>query len=139
MIILDTNILSELMRPSPATAVVGWIAAQPLPSLFTTTITQAEILYGLALLPLGRRRTSLMTATVQIFDEDFSGRLLAFDSAAAQAFATITAARRQLGRPISSFDAQIAAIALSRRATVATRNTRDFAECGLTLINPWNA
>ena len=139
MIVLDTNVLSELLRPAPEARVRDWIAGQPISSLFVTTITQAEILYGLALLPLGRRQQRLRETIDAMFEQDFSGRLLPFDEAAAREFAQIAGNRRRQGRPISQFDAQIAAIARSRDADLATRNVEDFEECGVTIINPWNA
>jgi predicted nucleic acid-binding protein len=138
MIILDTNILSELMRPEPAELVSQWISQQSAPSLFVTTITQAEIFYGLALLPSGQRRTLLKETVEQMFAEDFNQRVLSFDTAAARTYAVIAAGRRTAGRPISQSDAQIAAIALTYGATVATRNVSDFEGCGLTVLNPWN-
>jgi len=137
MIILDTNVLSELMRPAPSPAVRAWVASQPAARLYTTTITQAEILYGLALIIDGRRRSALTNAAAQMFAEDFADRLLGFDAAAAEAFAPIAAARRQQGRPMAAFDAQIAAIAASQAAELATRNVADFLDCGIHLINPW--
>ena len=137
MIVLDTNVLSETLRLKPAVSVKRWIERQPAGKLFTTAISEAEILYGLALMPVGRRRTALQRAVAAIFAEDFSGRVLTFDSAAATAFAEIAAVRRQSGRPISEFDAQIAAIASSHGAAVATRNVDDFANCGVKVINPW--
>lgn len=137
MIVLDTNVLSELLAPSPSPAVVAWLAAQPAAAVFTTAVTEAEILYGLALLPDGRRRQALETAVRPIFSEDLAGRVLAFDREAAASYAAIAARRRALGRPISQFDAQIAAIAVSRGASVATRNVADFAETGVLVINPW--
>lgn len=137
MVILDTNVLSELMRPSPSDAVVRWIAAQPVTSLYITSVTQAEILYGLALLPDGRRRSDLLAAAGLMFAEDFSGRVLPFDGAAAEAFAQAAVGRRRAGRPTGTFDAQIAAIARSRDAAVATRNVADFQDCGVTVIDPW--
>ncbi|MGQ9369238.1 type II toxin-antitoxin system VapC family toxin [Azospirillum sp. ST 5-10] len=137
MIVLDTNVLSELMRPAPSEAVFHWVAGRPAASLFTTTITQAEILFGLALLPEGRRRSDLLAAAEQMFAEDFAGRVLPFDAAAATAFAPIAAGRRQKGRPTGAFDAQIAAIATSRSAALATRNVADFQDCGLPIVNPW--
>ncbi|OOG24809.1 VapC toxin family PIN domain ribonuclease [Thioalkalivibrio denitrificans] len=137
MIILDTNVLSELMRASPDEGVVRWLAAQPASSLYTTTVAQAEILYGVCLLPDGRRRDGLMTAVEDMFAVDFRGRILPFDSDAAHAYARIAVGRRQAGRPISQFDAQIAGIALSRDAGVATRNVTDFEGCGVRLYNPW--
>jgi len=139
MIIVDTNILSELMRPAPSEAVLEWMAGQPAARLFTTTITQAEILFGISLLPEGRRRSGLAAAANQMFADDFGGRVLSFDAAAADAFAPIASGRRRQGRPIGAFDAQIAAIAASRGAAVATRNVPDFLDCGLTIFNPWEA
>lgn len=137
MIILDTNVVSELMRASPSQAVLDWIAGQPMADLFTTTITQAEILFGVALLADGRRRAGLAQAAGQMFAEDFAGRVLAFDASAAQAFAPIAAARRRAGRPIAAFDAQIAAIAFASGAVLATRNVADFEGCGVVVVNPW--
>lgn len=139
MIVLDTNVLSELMRPAPSVTVLRWVAGYPAASLFTTAVTQAEILFGLALLPEGRRRSDLLAATKQMFAEDFAGRVLPFDTVAATAFALIAAGRRQKGRPTSVFDAQIAAIASSRGAALATRNVADFVECGLSIVNPWES
>ena len=137
MIILDTNVLSEAMRPVPAAQVLRWLDAQPASSLFTTTITQAEILYGLELMPKGKRRAVLQSAIETMFSEEFAGRILPFDTDAAREFPRIAAARRALGHPISQGDAQIAAIARSRGATVATRDTADFEHCGIALLNPW--
>jgi toxin FitB len=137
VIILDTNVLSEAMRPFPAAEVLRWLGSHPASSLFTTAITQAEILYGLQLLSRGKRRTALESAIGAIFEEDFAGRILPFDSDAAHVFPQIAVARRALGRPISQLDAQIAAIARSRGAKLATRNTQDFEHCGITIVNPW--
>ena len=139
MILLDTNIVSELMRPAPSPAVMSWLGAQPASSLFISAVTEAELRYGVMLLPEGRRRADLMTALEAMLAEDFAARILPFDSAAAVAFAFIAASRRQAGKPISQFDAQIAAIAQSRGAVLATRNVADFAECGVEIINPWTA
>ncbi len=139
MFILDTNVLSELMRPAPSDAVLRWVAGHSAASLFTTTVTQAEILFGLALLPEGRRRSDLLTAAEQMFAEDFAGRVLPFDAAAATAFAPIAAGRRQKGQPTGAFDAQIAAIAASRDAALATRNVADFLDCGFPIVNPWES
>lgn len=139
MIVLDTNILSELMRPAPAEIIVRWVTAQPLTSLYTTSITQAEILHGIRLLPAGRRRNALESAAEAMFGEDFRGRVLAFGSKEAQSYARIAAERRRAGRPISHFDAQIAAIARSAGAAIATRNVADYAACGVEVINPWDA
>lgn len=137
MIILDTNVVSELMKREPSERVLRWIGAQPASRLFTTTITQAEILYGIALLASGKRRAGLQTAVDAMFQEDFAGRVLPFDGEAAEAFPLVAVERRTTGRPISQLDAQIAAIARSRGAKVATRNTPDFQGCGITVVNPW--
>ena len=137
MIILDTDVLSEILRPAPADSVGRWMQAQSSATLFTTTICEAEIFYGLALMPAGRRRNRFELAVAAIFEEDFAERILLFDSTAARAFATIAAQRRSKGRPISQFDAQIAAITRSREATLATRNLADIADCGIKLVSPW--
>jgi predicted nucleic acid-binding protein len=137
MIILDTNVLSELMRPAPAEGVVAWTASQAPTSLYTTSITQAEVLHGIMLLPAGRRRTSLEAAATALFAEDFEGRILGFGADAAPFYARIAAGRRRAGRPISHFDAQIAAIARSTGAAVATRNMDDFDGCGVSVVDPW--
>jgi predicted nucleic acid-binding protein len=139
MIILDTNVVSELMRRTPDRKVVDWVSAQPVATLYTTSITQAEILHGVMLLPSARRRTSIRQAAEAMFTEDFSGRILAFDSEAALFYAEIAAERRRAGHPISHFDAQISAIARSTGAAVATRNVRDFEGCGVEVLNPWDA
>ena len=139
MIVLDTSILSELMRPAPSESVVQWLDGQPSASLFTTTVTQAEILYGVSIRPAGKRKQSLAAAVGAMFEQDFKGRVLPFDSPAVVAFAAIGAERARLGRPISQFDGQIAAIARSCGADLATRNTPDFDECGIDVIDPWHA
>jgi toxin FitB len=139
MIVLDTNVLSEAVRPAPARRVLDWLAAQPPSSLFTTTVSEAEFLYGLALLPAGKRRASLEKATRRMFEHDFAERVLPFDRAAASAFATIAAIRRKKGQPVGEFDAQIAAIAHAHGAAVATRNVGDFQHCGIEIIDPWRA
>ena len=138
MILLDTNILSELMRPAPNVSVERWLAEQPEAAVFISAITEAELRYGLALLPSGKRRSALTAAVEEMLREDFNGRILPFDSAAAVAFAEIAADRRRAGRPISQADAQIAAIARSRGAALATRNESDFDACGLDVVNPWS-
>ena len=139
MILLDTNIVSELMRAQPDAGVIKWLGSQPTASLFTTAITQAEILYGVELVPQGKRREAMLEAARAIFDEDFARRVLPFDGDASRAYAQIAAHRRLAGQPISQFDAQIAAIARSRGAVLATRNTRDFGDCNLTIVDPWTA
>ena len=139
MILVDTNVLSELMRPVPAERVVRWVASQSAADLHTSSITQAEVLHGIMLMPAGKRRTAFETAARTMFSEDFEGRIHAFDSGAAHWYARIAAERQQAGRPISQFDAQIAAIARSAGAGIATRNVTDYEGCGVRLINPWNA
>ena len=137
MIVLDTNVLSETLKPLPNAAVVAWMAAQPRSTLFTTTVVEAEILYGVAVFAGGARKTQLQAALKAIFTEDLSGQVIPFDRDCAEAYAAIAANRKNLGQPISQFDAMIAAATASRGATLATRNLRDFADCGIRLINPW--
>jgi predicted nucleic acid-binding protein len=139
MLVLDTNVISEMLRPVPDAAVSAWLDAQPAAGVFTTAITQAEIKYGIALLPKGQRRAALLTAATLVFESDFDGRVLPFDPDAAEVYAHIAATRRLAGKPISFADAQIAAITLSRGGRLATRNVRDFAECSLDIVNPWEA
>ena len=137
MIILDTNVLSELLRPAPAGQVERWLAAQDGTKVYFTTVGEAELRLGVAILPAGKRRAALTTAIEGLLDEDFRNRILPFDRPAARAYATIAAERRAVGRPISQFDCQTAAIARAREATVATRNTSDYEGCGIELIDPW--
>jgi predicted nucleic acid-binding protein len=139
MIVLDTNVVFELMKSAPAERVVAWIAAQPIQSLYTTSVTQAEILHGVGLLPAGRRRRAVEAAADAMFREDFAGRILPFGSDAAPLYARVALERRRMGRPISQYDAQIAAIARSTGATIATRNVADFAGSGVALVDPWKA
>lgn len=139
MIVVDTNVISELMRGEPHPAVLAWVAAQPRALLYTTHVNQAEILYGIAALPEGRRRMALAAAAEAMFAEDFAGRILPLEAAAAARYPNIVLARRRAGNPIEKFDALIAAIALAAGAEVATRDTGGFAGCGLTLIDPWTA
>jgi len=137
MIVLDTNVISELMRPRPDPTVVAWVAAQPRATLYTTGINQAEILHGVAALPAGRRRAALAAIADAIFAEDFAGRILSFNSRAAPYYAEIVTARRRTGNPIEGFDALIAAIARAAGGDVATRDVGGFHGCGLTVIDPW--
>ena len=137
MIILDTNVLSELLRPAPAGQVERWLAAQDGTKVYFTTVGEAELQLRVAILSEGKRRAALTTAIEGLLDEDFRDRILPFDRPAARAYATIAAERRASGRPISQFDCQIAAIARAREATVATRNTSDYEGCGIELIDPW--
>jgi hypothetical protein len=137
MIVLDTNVLSESLRPKPSSRVLEWMRSHARTALFTTAITEAEIHFGLALLPTGRRRNALEAAVALIFEAELSGRVLPFDSAAAREYAALAANRQRAGRPMSQPDAQIAAIVRSRRATLATRNVADFDNCGFEVIDPW--
>jgi len=139
MIVLDTNVLSEALRPVPEASVLAWLVNQPRASLFTTAVTRGEILYGIRLLSDGKRRRGLWDAARKIFDEDFAGQVLSFDSEAADMYAEISASRRTAGKPISQFDAMIVAMARSRGASIATRNVKDFDDCGTDVINPWTA
>lgn len=137
MLILDTNVISEILRQEPNETVVRWFESQPRNQLFTTAVTQAEILYGIALLPSGSRRQRLLEVAQLIFEEDLESRILPFGGDAATHYAEIGAARRSAGRPISQFDAMIASIARLQSAKLVTRNTSDFDNCGIDLINPW--
>jgi toxin FitB len=136
MIVLDTNVLSEAMADSPAPAVYEWLVRQTPSQLFTTTISMAEILQGIELLPAGKRRAALSAAAQNMFGL-FADRILSFHEDAARAFAPIAVLRRRRGKPISLFDAQIASVAKAHDATVATRDTSDFEGCGVRLVNPW--
>lgn len=138
MIIVDTNVISELLRPAPAKQVETWLADQDGANLYFTTIGEAELRHGVAILPSGKSRTALTRAIEGILEEDFRDRILPFDRQAASAYAAIAAERRALGRRISQFDCQIAAIALAHGASVATRNTSDYESCGVDLLNPWD-
>jgi predicted nucleic acid-binding protein len=138
MIILDTNVLSELMRPQPAPAVLDWLAARPAGALHVTSISYAEILFGIGLLPEGKRQRALADQARAMFAEDFAGRVLGFDMAAAPAYATIAAQRRLAGKPIGPIDGMIAAIARTHGAAMATRDS-DLADCGVPVVNPWMA
>jgi predicted nucleic acid-binding protein len=138
MIVLDTNVLSELLRAQPHAGVTSWLKRVPAIDAYTTTICEAEIFYGIALLPKGKRRAALEAGATALFEIDFVNRILAFDSAAARAFGEIAATRRQAGRPIGESDAQIAAIARTHGATVVTRDVQDFAGCGVTVASPWS-
>lgn len=138
MIVLDTNVLSELIRPAPKPSVVEWLREQKRSSLFTTTISRGEMLLGVMLLADGQRKRRLHDEVSAIFVEDMADRILPYDSDAADAFVAITAARRASGRPIGQSDAMIAGIVRSRGARLATRNVRDFEGCGIVLIDPWH-
>jgi predicted nucleic acid-binding protein len=137
VLILDTNVLSEIMGPRPAPEVAAWLARQPDDLLFTTAISQAEILSGLAIMAEGRRRSELEAAARGIFTEDFEGRILPFDTDATAAYAKIVALRRRTGRATAPLDLMIAAVALSHNASVVTRDTKGFEGCGVPFVNPW--
>jgi hypothetical protein len=137
MILLDTNVISELMRAEPAQVVLDWFGRQDAADLFISAITEAELRTGIAILPAGQRRDRLQIALEAMIAQDFQTRILPFDSAAARAYAEIAASRRAAGRPIAEADCQIAAIAQAMGAPVATRNVKDFDGCGVTVINPW--
>ena len=139
MIILDTNVLSALMRTTPDAAVVAWLDEQPSESIWTTSITVFEARLGLALLPRGRRRRALEAAFTRLLEDDLENRVLDFDTAAANSAAALAAARQKAGRSIDMRDTEIAGIALARRATVATRNTRHFADANVPVVDPWAA
>ena len=136
-ILLDTNVLSELLRAAPSPVVMAWMAAQPADGFYVSAVTQAEMLLGARLLPAGKRRQSLERALAAMFDEDFAQRILPFDSAVVPTYVDVVSARRASGRPIAQFDAQIAAIALHRGDMLATRSVSDFVGCGLSLVDPW--
>ncbi|WP_166984103.1 type II toxin-antitoxin system VapC family toxin [Paramicrobacterium fandaimingii] len=137
MIVVDSNIVSEVMRPWPAPQLVAWIRSHSPEELVTTAVTVAEIRYGIARLPEGLRRTQL-TALAEQAQQLFGEFVLPFDTAAARAYPQIVSSRDAEGRPISGFDAQIAAICVSRGFTLATRNVSDFESLGLTIIDPWS-
>ena len=137
MIVLDTNVISELMRPEPHPAVLAWVAAKPRAMLYTTSINRAEVLFGVASLPTGRRRTAYEAVVAAIFTEELAGRVLPFDGAAAEHYARIVTTRRAAGAPIEGFDALIAATAAAAGFDVATRDVGGFEGCGLKVINPW--
>tara|TARA_R110002072_G_scaffold149985_1_gene298064 strand:+ start:4499 stop:4921 length:423 start_codon:yes stop_codon:yes gene_type:complete len=139
MIIIDTNVISELLRPTPEPAVEAWLGEQDGLSIYLTAISEAELRYGVAIMTSGKRRDGLGIAIDRILRDDMAGRILPFDSAAARAYADIAATRRSAGKPISQADCQIAAIARAHDAPIATRNTPDFEGCGIDLINPWTA
>jgi predicted nucleic acid-binding protein len=138
VIVLDTNIISELMRTRPADRVRTWADERVASELFTTSIAEAEVRYGIALLPKGKRRDALAGAARVMFSEGLRWRVLPFTSDAAEHYADIAAVRRRSGRPISTLDAQIGAIARAHGATLATRNVSDFEDCGIDLLDPWH-
>jgi predicted nucleic acid-binding protein len=139
MIIIDTNVISELLRPTPEPAVEVWLSAQDGLSIYLTAISEAELRYGVAIMTSRKLRDGLSNVIDHILRDDMAGRILPFDSAAARAYADIADTRRSAGKQISQVDCQIAAIARAHNAPVATRNTPDFEDCGIDLINPWTA
>ncbi len=139
MIILDTNVLSMLMRKLPDAAVVRWLDRQPAESIWITSVTLFEARLGLALLPDGKRRTALASAFARLLEEDLQNRVLDFDTGAAIEAAELAARRQRAGRPVDIRDTQIAGIALARHATLATRNARHFADLKINVIDPWQA
>jgi predicted nucleic acid-binding protein len=136
MIVLDTNVVSELMRAEPAPAVLAWLTKSSGPALYTTAVTVAEIRFGIGRLPEGQRRKTLRQAANEIFAA-FPRQVLPFDLAAADAYADIAAVRAKRGHPIDGFDAQIAAICRSQAAILATRNIKDFVDTGIDFVDPW--
>ena len=139
MILLDTNVLSALMRSEPEAIVVDWLDAQPSESIWTTSVTVLEIRTGLELLPSSRRRRHLEAAFERLLNEDLDQRVLAFDVAAADAAGALVARRQRAGKAVEMRDAQIAGIALARKAPVATRSVRHFTDLGVRLIDPWSS
>jgi predicted nucleic acid-binding protein len=139
MFVLDTNILSAMMSAKPVSEIASWVARQSTGRLFTTVLSQAEILSGLAIMAEGRRRLDLEEAARAMFVEDFEGRVLPFDMPAASAYADIFAARKRIGRPATTIDLMIAAVARSHGASVVTRDSRGFEGSGVSVINPWDA
>ncbi|MDZ7629072.1 MAG: type II toxin-antitoxin system VapC family toxin [Parvularculaceae bacterium] len=139
MIVLDTNIISEVMRPAPNEGVTAWLSAHDPLDLATTAITVAEIQRGILRLPDGKRRNGLQARFSAFIEDAFLDRLLAFDKAAAYACAETSAARERLGLHADAVDMMIAGIVKSTQATLATRNMADFSECGIVVLNPWRA
>lgn len=137
MIILDTNVISEILKANPNPQVLNWLSALPSTHLFSTTITRGELLYGVFIMPKGKRRNILHRLIKDIFEIDFANQLLGFDNAAADSYAEIAASRKESGQPINQFDAMIAGIAHSRGADLATRNTKDFLNCRINVVDPW--
>jgi hypothetical protein len=137
MIVLDTNVLSALMRQDGDPIVTAWLDDQPVESIWTTAVTVFEIGFGLQILSDGRRRRQLEDAVGHLLEDDLEGRVLPFEQSAAQEAASIAARRRRIGRPIEIRDAQIAGIVAARRGTLATRNTRHFSDLGIALTDPW--
>ena len=138
MIVLDTNVVSELMRQAPEANVVSWVDQYPPDDVFITAVTAAELQYGVARLSDGRRKTVLTTKVAELLTEDFRDQILPFGGDEAAHYAQIAASREHDGRPISMADAQIAAICRRYRARLATRNIKDFVDTGVHVRNPWD-
>jgi toxin FitB len=139
MVILDTNVVSELMNADPHATVIDWLDRQSWPSLWTTSVTVMEIRYGLAIMPAGRRRTERQAAFARLIEENFERRVLDFDDAAAEEAASLMGARHRAGQPGELRDTMIAGIALAQRATLATRNVRHFGDLRVSVVDPWHA
>lgn len=139
IVLLDTNVVSELMRKAPNPAVEAWAAGQPLEDLFFSAVGEAELRYGAAILPEGRRREALISDIERMLGDAFEDRVLPFDSEAARAYADIAAMRRSAGRAVALADCQIAAVARSRGMAIATRNVRDFQGLDIEIVDPWTA
>jgi predicted nucleic acid-binding protein len=137
MILLDTNVLSALMRAAPDERVIAWLDSQPADSIWITSITLFETRFGLGILPAGRRRRALEAAFARVLEEDLENRVVDFDAAAAASAATLAAGRHRAGRPVDLRDTQIAGIAIARRATLATRNVRHFVDLDVPVVDPW--
>jgi hypothetical protein len=137
MIILDTNVVAEMMKNTPAPIVATWLNDQSASALFLSAITLGEIVYGLRVLPQGRRRRQLEEGFEKVVAEGFSGRILAFDEGAARHYGEIMGRRKEIGRPLGALNGQIASIARAKGYAVATRNVRDFVECGVEILNPF--
>ena len=138
MIILDTNVISELMRAKPEPVVVNWFRVRSLLDIATTTINLAEIRFGLARLPFGRRRRDLEVTFNSLAVRGFANRVFDFDASAADAYGDLAVERERAGRRLEGFDGLVAAIAKSRGMPIATRNTNDFEGLGIEVINPWS-
>ena len=138
MIILDTNVVSELMRSDADAQVMAWVDRHPGDQVFITAVTAAELLYGVTRLPDGRRKQVLVTKVRDLIVEDFDDQVLPFSSDSAHHYAEIIASRERSGKPISMADAQIAAICRQYDLALGTRNTKDFADTGIRVLNPWD-
>jgi hypothetical protein len=138
MILLDTNVISEMMRSKPEPAVSAWLDRRPEEELWTASVVIAELLSGIDLMPVGRKQAALREAVEGMIAGDFRGQILNFDVPAARSYGRVLASRKRIGRPIKEMDALIAATTLANGATLATRNMSDFEDCGISLVNPWD-